>query len=106
MCRLLYTEAPYPRDPASLLERFAVVCRESVEYQGHGWGAMWTENGRWKGHRSLTPIWEEAEPLTAAETERLAMSFLGEREIKRLEKTGDVDFAYANELGRFRASVS
>jgi twitching motility protein PilT len=33
------------------------------------------------------------------------MSFLGQREIARLEDKGDVDFAYHNEEGRFRASV-
>ncbi len=59
----------------------------------------------WRRFGSLTPIWEDAEPLTAADTERLAKSFLTERELTRLEKTGDVDFAYANDLGRFRASV-
>ena len=59
----------------------------------------------WRRFGTLTPIWEEAEVLTAEDTERLAYSFLTERELKRLEKKGDVDFAYANDLGRFRASV-
>ncbi|MFT4637862.1 MAG: twitching motility protein PilT [Verrucomicrobiales bacterium] len=59
----------------------------------------------WRRFGTLTPIWEEAETLTSEDTERLAMSFLTEREITRLNKTGDVDFAYANDLGRFRASV-
>lgn len=32
-------------------------------------------------------------------------SFLTEKEWKRLRETGDVDFAYANSIGRYRASV-
>jgi glutamine amidotransferase len=55
----MYMDAAAPRDPAPLLERFSAICEDSEEYQGHGWGAMWIENGEWKGHRSLTPIWEE-----------------------------------------------
>lgn len=59
----------------------------------------------WRRHGSLTPIWDDADRLTAADTERLAKSFLGPRELERLEQRGDVDFAYANNFGRFRASV-
>ncbi len=59
----------------------------------------------WRLFGSLTPIWDDADRLTAEDTDRLARGFLGERELARLEKTGDVDFAYANDLGRFRASV-
>lgn len=59
----------------------------------------------WRRFGALSPIWDEHPPLTAEDTERLAMSFLGEKEKKRLEETGDVDFAYASEFGRFRASV-
>ena len=59
----------------------------------------------WRRHGHLTPIWEDAESLTAADTDRLVRSFLGEKELARLDKIGDVDFAYACELGRFRASV-
>lgn len=36
---------------------------------------------------------------------QLAKSFLGEAEWKRLDERGDVDFAYDNGEGRFRASV-
>ena len=59
----------------------------------------------WRRHGHLTPIWEDAESLTAADTDRLVRSFHGEKELARLDKIGDVDFAYACELGRFRASV-
>lgn len=59
----------------------------------------------WRRYGHLQPVWESADTLTPADTERLARGFLGERERARLEKTGDVDFAYANSFGRFRASV-
>ena len=59
----------------------------------------------WRRYGTLQPIWENAKVLTAEDTEKLAMSFLGEREKARLADKGDVDFAYQNSFGRFRASV-
>ncbi len=59
----------------------------------------------WRRFGQLQPIWDDHEPLTAEETERLARSFLTDKEWARLQDKGDIDFAYANEEGRFRASV-
>ncbi|GAA5484406.1 type IV pilus twitching motility protein PilT [Haloferula sargassicola] len=59
----------------------------------------------WRRFGQLQPIWDDHPPLTADDTERLARSFLEEREWNRLQEKGDVDFAYANNEGRFRASV-
>lgn len=59
----------------------------------------------WRRFGRLEPIWLQAPVLTAADTERLAMGFLTEPQKKQLEERGDVDFAYANDLGRFRTSV-
>ena len=59
----------------------------------------------WRRFGTLAPIWDDHPPLTAEDTERLANSFLTEKERKRLDQIGDVDFAYANDFGRFRASV-
>ena len=59
----------------------------------------------WRRFGLLQPIWPEAVKLRAADTERLAYSFLGPKERERLETRGDVDFAYATPFGRFRASV-
>lgn len=59
----------------------------------------------WRRFGQLQPIWDDHDPLTAEDTERLARSFLTDREWERLEDKGDIDFAYANEEGRFRASV-
>lgn len=50
-------------------------------------------------------MWEGAPVLTPADTETLAMSILTEGQKEQLMERGDVDFAYENSFGRFRASV-
>jgi len=60
---------------------------------------------KWRRFGLLQPIWENAEVLTPEDTERLARSYLPEPELRRFEQRGDVDFAYAPAIGRFRASV-
>jgi twitching motility protein PilT len=59
----------------------------------------------WRRFGQLSPIWPDHPPLTAAETERLVRSFLGEAEWDRMDKHGDIDFAYSSSNGRYRASV-
>lgn len=59
----------------------------------------------WRRYGTLQAIWENSQVLTAEDTERLAMGFLGEKQKKRLAERGDIDFAYQNDFGRFRASV-
>lgn len=59
----------------------------------------------WRRFGQLQPIWEGAANLTAETTEQLVRSFLGKKEWDRLQEKGDVDFAYQNAQGRFRASV-
>lgn len=59
----------------------------------------------WRRFGQLQAIWEEAPLLTAENTEKLVDSFLTAREWKRLREKGDVDFAYQNDFGRYRASV-
>jgi twitching motility protein PilT len=59
----------------------------------------------WRRFGQLGPIWEDHAPLTPADTERLARSFLGETEWARLQDKGDIDFAYSSPNGRYRASV-
>ena len=48
------------------------MCRESKEYQGHGWGMAWRQNGLWQTYKSLTPIWEDRLP-DAGEADLLAV---------------------------------
>jgi twitching motility protein PilT len=59
----------------------------------------------WRRFGQLMPIWNDHPPLIPDETARLARGFLGDAEWNRLQERGDVDFAYANDNGRFRASV-
>ncbi len=59
----------------------------------------------WRRFGQLQPIWEDHEPLSPEDTERLAKSFLGPAEWERLDLKGDVDFAYSAPNGRYRASV-
>ncbi|MCX6867905.1 MAG: type IV pilus twitching motility protein PilT [Verrucomicrobia bacterium] len=59
----------------------------------------------WRRFGTLAPIWNDHPPLTPKDTERLARSFLGDPEWDRLQKKGDIDFAYSNVHGRYRASV-
>ena len=59
----------------------------------------------WRLFGNLEPIWMQADVVTADDTERLAMGFLNDEQKKRLAEKGDIDFAYATEFGRFRASV-
>ena len=64
-----------------------------------GAAPMWRRNGM------LSPIWDNAAVLTAADTHRLAYAFLPQAQLDTLEKRGDVDFAYSPDFGRFRSSV-
>lgn len=59
----------------------------------------------WRRFGTLSPIWDSHAPLKAADTERLARSFLDDERWEHLQKIGDIDFAYATAIGRFRASV-
>ena len=59
----------------------------------------------WRRFGALEPIWLKAAILTAADTERLTTGFLADSQWRILAERGDVDFAYANSLGRFRASI-
>ncbi len=59
MCRILLVTDREPFDPAPLLAQFAAMCAASPVFQGHGWGAAWRAGGRWRTHRTLTPIWQD-----------------------------------------------
>jgi predicted glutamine amidotransferase len=59
MCRLLALTAAEPVELAGHLRAFAEVARRSREYQGHGWGCAWPEDGGWRTYHSPLPIWED-----------------------------------------------
>ena len=59
MCRLLcvHSERPFEMEPH--LAAFASLSRDSREYQGHGWGCAWIENGAWRLYHDIRPVWED-----------------------------------------------
>ena len=59
----------------------------------------------WRLYGTLQPIWPDAPKLTAQDTAALAAGFLNQAQQAQLAERGDVDFAYANNFGRFRTSV-
>ena len=59
----------------------------------------------WRRYGNLVPMWQDAPMLTREDAVALVDSFLTDKERKRLDDTGDVDFAYQNEYARYRASV-
>lgn len=59
MCRLLAVVSRNPIDAAMQLDAFALVCAESREFQGHGWGCAVLRNGSWDRYRTVRPIWED-----------------------------------------------
>jgi len=60
MCRLLCASSPERFDAGEHLAAFARVARESREYQGHGWGCAWLDEGRWCVYRCIAPAWEDS----------------------------------------------
>lgn len=60
MCRLLLVENPAGIDPNPFLAQFRAICRDSREYQGHGWGCAWLDDNReWRMYHCIDPIWED-----------------------------------------------
>lgn len=59
----------------------------------------------WRRYGTLSPIWPEAPKMSAEDTERLVRGFLSPDRMAHLEAQGDIDFAYANQNGRFRTSI-
>src|SRR5438874_12335889 len=59
----------------------------------------------WRLHGTLQPIWPDAPRLTSNQTLALAEGFLSNLQKTQLNERGDADFAYANDVGRYRTSV-
>jgi glutamine amidotransferase len=59
MCRLFYLNSKEKINAGEYLEKFALISKNSKEYQGHGWGmAYWIEGER-KIYKNIKPIWED-----------------------------------------------
>ena len=59
MCRLLLVKANQAFDIAVQLERLAYISRHSKEFQGHGWGCAYLQDGSWQHYKNIKPIWED-----------------------------------------------
>jgi predicted glutamine amidotransferase len=59
MCRILSASSDKSFSICALLQPFAEVAQSSAEYQGHGWGCAWRENGQWQQYHNIKPIWED-----------------------------------------------
>ncbi|MGA7881215.1 MAG: PilT/PilU family type 4a pilus ATPase [Terrimicrobiaceae bacterium] len=59
----------------------------------------------WRRFGTLEPIWLKASTLAAPDTEKLAAGFLTAAQWQVIADRGDVDFAYSNSFGRYRACI-
>ena len=59
MCRILFAKSDEKFVITNLLNSFAEVSRTSREYQGHGWGAAWLDEGEWRQYHNIAAIWED-----------------------------------------------
>ncbi len=62
MCRILFAKETNSFNVTKYLLPFSKMCKESKEYQGHGWGFSYLENNRWKTLKQIEPIWESVFP--------------------------------------------
>ncbi|MFA3781527.1 class II glutamine amidotransferase [Melioribacteraceae bacterium 4301-Me] len=60
MCRLLYISSQEKFQVKDYLKKFALISKNSKEYQGHGWGCAIWEDDMWKYYKNLNPIWEDS----------------------------------------------
>ncbi|NWF88188.1 MAG: class II glutamine amidotransferase [Ignavibacteriaceae bacterium] len=59
MCRLLYVSSNQTFSIAEHLKKFADIAKHSREYQGHGWGFAYLQNGSWNYYKNIKPIWQD-----------------------------------------------
>jgi glutamine amidotransferase len=72
MCRFLAVGDPAAFPIAEQLGFLAEIARGSKEYQGDGWGCAWWDEGGWRTHHSITPIWEDRLPSLGTTTRLVA----------------------------------
>ena len=59
MCRLLFVQNKNEFSISEHLAKFALIAKNSKEYQGHGWGCSYLVNGDWIHYKNIRPIWED-----------------------------------------------
>ncbi|NKC13675.1 MAG: hypothetical protein GKR94_16245 [Gammaproteobacteria bacterium] len=68
MCRLLCVRSNELFTLCAHLRPFACIAENSREYQGHGWGCSWWDDGRWHHYHDIRPLWQDPAPPQAATT--------------------------------------
>ena len=110
MCRILGLQADAPIDAVPWIEAFRLRCRDSEEFQGHGWGMSWRDNGNWRRYRSIRPIWEDSVelPATGLVLIHARSAFRNEGIVVENNMpflSGDLAFAFNGELHGVRLSA-
>ena len=41
------------------MEQFALISKNSKEFQGHGWGCCFIKDGKWEQYKNIKPVWED-----------------------------------------------
>lgn len=60
MCRLLAVKSNNEFSIPVYLENFALISKNSKEYQGHGWGIAYLDSSdNWQLYKNISPIWED-----------------------------------------------
>ena len=69
MCRILFAKEVNNFNVIKYLIPFSKMCKESKEYQGHGWGFSYLGNEKWKTLKEISPIWESVFPQNIITTQ-------------------------------------
>lgn len=59
MCRLLFIKSKTEFNISDHLNIFSDICKNSKEYQGHGWGCSYLKDEKWIHYKNINPIWED-----------------------------------------------
>ena len=59
MCRLLFVKSKTEFNISDHLKIFSEICKNSKEFQGHGWGCSYIVNDDWVHYKNIKPIWED-----------------------------------------------
>ena len=59
MCRLLFIKSEKEFNISEHLNIFSQICKNSKEYQGHGWGCSYLVDDTWIHYKNIKPIWED-----------------------------------------------
>ncbi len=59
MCRLLFIKSKTEFNISDHLKIFSEICKNSKEFQGHGWGCSYLVNNEWIHYKNIKPIWED-----------------------------------------------